>query len=241
MTIILDSLHDNLTIISSEQKGEGECGGPGRQEKALRLRAGGDHQHVRAGRARKKGDKLPNQNELAAQLGVSRASLRESLHTLSITGVLEQRPGFGTVVRGRLPHNFSDFLSLPLISDAKETIELVQARRFIEVANVELAVENATEEEVAELGQLYQAMAAAVRAGDQPAYVLKDAEFHHLLAKATGNRFMVHLFLTIRRIMEQFITESFSALPTMLDRSLGDHKRIYEAIRHRDRSLAIKE
>jgi DNA-binding FadR family transcriptional regulator len=52
---------------------------------------------------------------------------------------------------------------------------------------------------------------------------------------------MVHLFLTIRRIMEQFITESFSALPTMLDRSLGDHKRIYEAIRHRDRSLAIKE
>jgi len=51
----------------------------------------------------------------------------------------------------------------------------------------------------------------------------------------------VHLFLTIRRIMEQFITESFSALPTMLDRSLGDHKRIFEAIRHRDRSLAIKE
>ena len=189
----------------------------------------------------KEGDKLPNQNELAAQLGVSRASLRESLHTLSITGVLEQRPGFGTVVRGRLPHNFSDFLSLPLISDAKETIELVQARRFIEVANVELAVENATEEEVAELGRLYQAMAAAVRVGDQPAYVLKDAEFHHLLAKATGNRFMVHLFLTIRRIMEQFITESFSALPKMLDRSLGDHKRIYEAIRQRDRSLAIKE
>jgi GntR family transcriptional repressor for pyruvate dehydrogenase complex len=189
----------------------------------------------------KKGDKLPNQNELAAQLGVSRASLRESLHTLAITGVLEQRPGFGTVVRGRLPHNFSDFLSLPLISDAKETIELVQARRFIEVANVELAVGNATEDDVAELGRLYRAMAAAVNADDRETYVQQDAEFHHLLARATGNRFMVHLFLTIRRIMEQFLTESFSALPRMLDQSLRDHRRIYEAILRRDRNLAIKE
>lgn len=189
----------------------------------------------------KEGDKLPNQNALAAQLGVSRASLRESLHTLAITGVLEQRPGFGTVVRGRLPKNFSDFLSLPLISDATETIELVEARRYIEVANVELAVEHATDEEVAELGRLFIAMADAVQTSDQVAYVLRDAEFHHLLAKATGNRFMVHLFLTIRRIMEQFITESFSALPGMLDRSLADHKRIYQAILRRDRSLAVKE
>jgi GntR family transcriptional repressor for pyruvate dehydrogenase complex len=189
----------------------------------------------------KEGDKLPNQNVLAAQLGVSRASLRESLHTLAITGVLEQRPGFGSVVRGRLPKNFSDFLSLPLISDAKETIELVEARRYIEVANVELAVEHATEEDVAELGRLFIAMADAVRTNDQSAYVQRDAEFHHLLAKATGNRFMVHLFLTLRRIMEQFITESFSALPSMLDRSLADHKNIYEAILQRNRGRAVRE
>jgi DNA-binding FadR family transcriptional regulator len=52
---------------------------------------------------------------------------------------------------------------------------------------------------------------------------------------------MVHLFLTIRRIMEQFLTESFSALPRMLDQSLRDHRRIYEAILRRDRNLAIKE
>jgi GntR family transcriptional repressor for pyruvate dehydrogenase complex len=189
----------------------------------------------------KEGDKLPNQNALAAQLGVSRASLRESLHTLAISGVLEQRPGFGTIVRGRLPQNFSDFLNLPLISDAKETIELVEARRYIEVANVELAVEHATDEEVAELERLYAAMAEAVRTNDQAAYVQRDAEFHHQLAKATGNRFMVHLFLTIRRIMQQFITESFSALPSMLERSLADHKRIYETILRRDRSRAVRE
>jgi GntR family transcriptional repressor for pyruvate dehydrogenase complex len=187
----------------------------------------------------KEGEKLPNQNELAAQLGVSRASLRESLHTLALMGVLEQRPGFGTVVRGRVPANFSDYLSLPLISDAKETIELVEARRFIEIANVELAVKNITEESLAELGRIVAEMGMAVAEIRQDDYGRLDAEFHHLLAKATGNRFMVHLFLTIRGIMEQFITEAFSALPRTLGRSLSDHKRIYAALLRRDEKQSV--
>lgn len=189
----------------------------------------------------KEGDKLPNQNELAAQLGVSRASLRESLHTLALMGVLEQRPGFGTVVRKRVPANFSDYLSLPLISDAKETIELVEARRFIEISNVELAVKHITAQKLAELGRIVEAMHQAVAENRQTDYVRQDADFHHLLAKATGNRFMVHLFLTIRRIMEQFITESFRALPRMLGRSLSDHKRIHAALLRRDETQAVAE
>jgi len=189
----------------------------------------------------KEGDKLPNQNELASQLGVSRASLRESLHTLALMGVLEQRPGFGTVVRGRVPANFSDFLNLPLISDAKETIELVEARRFIEISNVELAVNNITDENLAEMGRIVEAMHTAAAENRQDDYGRLDADFHHLLAKATGNRFLVHLFLTIRRIMEQFITESFSALPRMLGRSLSDHKRIYAALLRRDETRAVTE
>jgi GntR family transcriptional regulator, transcriptional repressor for pyruvate dehydrogenase complex len=189
----------------------------------------------------KEGDKLPNQNELSAQLGVSRASLRESLHTLGLMGVLEQRPGFGTVVRRRVPANYSDLLSLPLISDAKETIELVEARRFIEIANVELAVRNITEESLAELGRIVEEMGRAVAENRQGDYGRLDADFHHLLAKATGNRFMVHLFLTIRRIMEQFIAESFSALPRMLGRSLSDHRRIYAALLRHDENQAVAE
>ena len=189
----------------------------------------------------KEGDKLPNQNALAAQFGVSRASLRESLHTLALTGMLEQRPGFGTVVRGRLPDNYSEFLNLPLISDANETIELVEARRYIEVANVELVVENASQEQIERMRRLVAAMGEAAARKDLGAYVERDAEFHQLLAKATGNRFMEHLFLTIRRIMEQFINESFSALPAMLERSMADHRRIFDALERRDRKRAVKE
>ena len=42
------------------------------------------------------GDKLPNEVELSAQLGVSRATLREAIRTLAARGVLEVRRGRGT-------------------------------------------------------------------------------------------------------------------------------------------------
>ncbi len=103
--------------------------------------------------------------------------------------MLEQRPGFGTVVRGRLPDNFSEFLNLPLISDAKETIELVKARRYIEVGNVELAVEHATDEEVSELGRILSAMADAARTNDQDAYVLQGTRSSTNSGEGNGQPF----------------------------------------------------
>lgn len=44
------------------------------------------------------GDKLPNENDLAAELGVSRSTLREAIRILTTSGVLEIRRGKGTFV-----------------------------------------------------------------------------------------------------------------------------------------------
>ena len=73
----------------------------------------------------KEGDKLPNQNEFAAQLGVSRPSLREALHTLTLIGAIEQRPGFGTVIRAKNTARMAEHLSPPLVSDTTATMELM--------------------------------------------------------------------------------------------------------------------
>ena len=48
------------------------------------------------------GEKLPNEVELSAALGVSRATLREAIRTLSAEGVLEVRRGKGTFVSERV-------------------------------------------------------------------------------------------------------------------------------------------
>ena len=189
----------------------------------------------------KEGEKLPNQNELAARLGVSRTSLREALNTLTMIGVIEQRPGFGTVIRSRGPAIFVDHLAFPLISDEKATIELIQARRVIEIGAVELAVRHAAPEQIDEMGKLIEIMAQDVRERRISDYIENDVAFHYLIAKASQNRFILHLFATLRGAMEQYMQEGFRALPRMQDRSYGFHEKIYEGIKNGDVPKAVSQ
>lgn len=177
------------------------------------------------------GDKLPNQNTFAAQLGVSRASLREALHTLNLIGAIEQRPGLGTVIKSANPAFWADQLSPPLVSDTNATLKLLEARRLIEVSVVDLAVENATQNDIRKMGKLVQEMTRALEEDRTEDYSNFDMNFHHEIANASHNRFMVHMYVTIRGLMEQFIREAFTVIPGLLERSLKFHLRIYNGIK----------
>ncbi len=189
----------------------------------------------------KEGDKVPNQNLFAAQLGVSRTSLREALSTLTRIGVFEQRPGYGTVFRSRISALFTEHLEPPLISDKQASIELIEARRFIETGTAELSVKNANPEQVDEMGLLIKEMTRSIKEGRVDDYIEQDVAFHFLIAKASHNRFLVNLFVTIRGFMEQYMRESFHLLPYMLKRSLKFHQNIYQAVKDRSRSKAISQ
>jgi GntR family transcriptional repressor for pyruvate dehydrogenase complex len=187
----------------------------------------------------KEGDKLPNQNAFAAQLGVSRTSLREALSTLTRIGVIEQRPGYGTVFRSRIPALFTDHLAPPLISDKQATIELIEARRFIEIGAAELSVKNASPEQINEMRLLIKEMTRSLKEGRIDDYIEQDVAFHFSIAKASHNRFLVNLFVTIRGFMEQYMRESFHLLPWMLERSLKFHQNIYQAVKGGSHSKAV--
>ncbi|NQU15215.1 MAG: FadR family transcriptional regulator [Desulfobacteraceae bacterium] len=182
----------------------------------------------------KEGDKLPNQNDFAAQLGVSRTVLREALQILDQLGVIEQRPKYGTVIRAKAALLYSAHLIPPLISDNRATLELIQARRIIEVGSAELAAVKATGKQIKEMGTLVEDMAKMQQEDDAIRYTEKNIAFHLLIAKASHNRFMVHLLVTIRGFMEQWTQESLSVIPGLMDRSSKYHKAIFEAIRDKN-------
>jgi GntR family transcriptional repressor for pyruvate dehydrogenase complex len=187
----------------------------------------------------REGDKLPNQNDLAAQLGVSRPSLREALHGLAMLGVIEQRPGVGTVVRAQTPAFLAGNLDLPLISDSQGVQELIEARRVIEVDMVELAVERANDEELNNLRIILEEMTLMVETKRVEDYCKRDIQFHSIIAQAAHNRFLLHLFTAIRQFLDQFIRESFTLIPEVINISQQGHRFIFEALNNRDRKRAV--
>jgi GntR family transcriptional repressor for pyruvate dehydrogenase complex len=158
---------------------------------------------------------------------------------LAILGVVEQRPKSGTVIKDKTPVYYADHLIPPLMADFKATAELIEARRFIEVGAAELAVKNATEAEIGEMGELVREMAKMLESGDGTGYTEKNVAFHFLIARASHNRFLLHLLATIRGFMEQWMRESISVIPGLLERSMKSHRTIYEAIRDGNQKKAV--
>ena len=186
------------------------------------------------------GDKLPNQNEFALQLGVSRPSLREALQTLTQIGAIEQRPGMGTVLVSKAHALIANNLNLPFMSDAQGTIELTEIRHLIETGMIALAVVRATNEEIAEIGGVLKEAVKAARKGNIEEYYQQDLVFHHLIAKATHNRYVMHVFQTIRQSLEQFLREAFLVMPEAIDQSAKDHLAILEALKSRNPEKAVE-
>jgi GntR family transcriptional repressor for pyruvate dehydrogenase complex len=187
----------------------------------------------------REGDKLPNQNEFAGSLGVSRPSLREALQTLNRLGAIEQRPGLGTVLISRAPVLLASNLELPFMSDAQGTIELIETRRLFETGMIALAVVRASEDEIAQIGRVLDGMQRALQNQSTNDYQQQDLIFHSLIANAAHNRFVTHVFQAIRRSFEQFLKEAFTVLPKTMNRSMVDHQEIHEALKGRDQERAV--
>ena len=188
----------------------------------------------------KSGDKLPNQNDLAVQLGVSRTSLREAIQKLILVGAIEQRPGFGTVIKSPTAVFYAAHLSLPLIDDARATFELLETRRIIEMGAVELAVVHAGDDQIQELGKLVEKMEKAYAGGRVDEFMKHDFAFHFLVCKATGNRVLVHQFAMLQGLLEQFMQEKGRILPLLRETALEDHRSFCRAFQGRDGEAAVR-
>ena len=70
----------------------------------------------------KAGDKLPNENELSEELGVSRTTLREAIRILVSEGVLTVRRGKGTYVTNQFERIASGGIDIHEFSDSRVTL-----------------------------------------------------------------------------------------------------------------------
>ena len=182
------------------------------------------------------GDRLPKESELAAELGLSRNSLREAVRALSQLRVLEVKQGDGTYVSSLEPGlllESTNFISHLLLGDTE--IELYEVRRILEAAVAALAAGRIETQEKAELTQILERMAEAKNVEE---LVEADVAFHALVAKAAGNAVLASLLASLAtRTMRARLWHGREA-DGALDETRNEHRRIYEAIMAGDPDLA---
>lgn len=138
------------------------------------------------------GDKLPTEQELAAQLGLSRSSLREAVRALILMGVLSVRQGDGTYVTSLEPRLLlrSTGFVVDLLQGGGSLLELLEVRRMLEPAAAALAAPRISAED---LGRLRKCMLRMDSVSSVEDLVEADDEFHSVLAAAGGNATLASL------------------------------------------------
>jgi DNA-binding FadR family transcriptional regulator len=176
-----------------------------------------------------RGSRIPGENQLATELGVSRGTVREALRSLSLTGLLEPRVGDG--IDGRATNEISGVLVRDELSAS--LTHVLDARAGIEAAAARLAAQRPDPDSLAALSAALESRAAA---GDLDAFVAADADFHRGVVVASGNPLLLRLYDAIAEVL----TESIHQTATLPEdhRILDAHVDVLEAIRAGDPEAA---
>lgn len=189
------------------------------------------------------GHLLPMEEELAAMLGVSRATLRDAVKVLSGKGLVQTARRYGTRVR---PIEEWSLLDVDVASwhapdhprIGQMFAETTELRCIIEPAAAAIAARKATPAQIDVL--LAAANAMHPDEGDIQTLFSADCRFHSTILEATGNlmmRQMRPMILSVLRISYEFGVQVVDDKPV----SREGHIRVAEAIRDRDGPRARAE
>lgn len=178
----------------------------------------------------KAGDKLPNEVELSQTLGVSRATLREAIRTLTAQGVLEVRRGKGTFVAQQVAE-MDDFGFSSLEQIRGQLRDLFELRSIFEPRAAELACRRATAEELEEILHRGMEVERCIQAGQDRTQA--DRAFHAAIVRGTHNEFLVRLLPLIDQAVASALTAG-EHQEQLAEDTRRDHALLMEFFRKRD-------
>jgi len=183
----------------------------------------------------KPGDRLPTEIELAENLSVSRNSVREAIKMLSSFGVIEVKMGAGTFIAESMPGAILDPLMLSLAFEQGTSKELVDLRFMIEIGAAEIAIDAASDEEIARLEAANEKLKEAADKNIEDPQYLRDVDLnvHYTLFDVTGNRFVAKIGKAIYRLFFASIERTVEIDPY---RAYQNHKLYIDAIKKRDKN-----
>lgn len=170
------------------------------------------------------GDRLPTERDLAARLGVSRASVKQAIVVLEVQGLVEVRHGGGTyLVRDSLDVEPVE----RMVERRRRLPDVLEAREALETKLAELAAERRTEEDLAAMRSALTHMAKEI--DDNRHGVEGDRLFHAAVTAAAHSSILAEFMRSIADQIAESRTESLRQ-PHRPARSLAQHQAILDAI-----------
>jgi DNA-binding GntR family transcriptional regulator len=161
------------------------------------------------------------ETQIARELGVSQAPVREALRDLETVGVVESESYRGT--RVRQPSTGELIAAFP-VRAALESLAASEAARLIDAA------------ELRELEALIKEMVGAARRGDAHAQSMANARFHALIVHAAANPILERQWALLEPFARTYLTASKANVD--LVQLAERHRTILEPLRRRDAEAA---
>lgn len=184
------------------------------------------------------GDRLPPERELAARLGVSRATVSQAFVALEVAGIVSVRHGDGVVLVE--PMGTTKIITV-LRDHAQQLPEIIEARDALETKLAALAAIRRTDADLAAIDAALDTMDRDIAVGGRG--VTGDEEFHAAVTAAGKSGLLSKLMAEISDLVRETRIASLSQ-PGRPIASLTGHRRIADAIRARDpeaAALAMQE
>lgn len=162
--------------------------------------------------------------KLADKLGVSRTPIREAIRKLELEGLVVNTPRKGAEVA-----NIS----------AEDLRDVLEVRRSLEVLAISLACEKMTDEALELLYENIDAFKHSIDAKATSDIASVDVTFHDIIYKSTGNNRLIQILNNISEQMYRYRFEYIKNKESW-NRLVEEHMNIYEAIKNRDKDLAVK-
>jgi len=188
------------------------------------------------------GDKLPSENDLVKQFGISKQTLRESLRALEHMGLIESRKGTGggsfvievdaSVTKMSLL-NYFYFKNLSIK-------DLSVMRKLLEPFSAKTAAQKMSDKDLLELKNLNTSANKHIKADNYDAALKDEVAFHTKIAEQTNNPLIVLLMEFVEEILvyyKKVFHIGIDDLAVILDA----HEKIYQAIKDRDEERSFKE
>ena len=182
------------------------------------------------------GSRLPKEEDLAAELGLSRSSLREAIRALTAMNILVVRQGDGSYVSSLEPRLLLETLAFASdVSQGMTALQLLQTRRLLEPQATALAARLMTDEQVERLRLILE---RSEQAQGVEEFVELDAEFHREIVALVGNPVLSVLTQMLSTPTQRVRILRGNRVGRAIEHVYAEHRAILDALAARDAELA---